>query len=103
MASVDGLGRFDCALAVDRIIPSYFCTRRSAALHDTPDAINNDRLFEFQDRDMVGNSHAADLLVQKFEGFRAGFALSACCGVEYREKVGDGVGRWAWAFPRCHQ
>ncbi|KAJ5271760.1 hypothetical protein N7497_003666 [Penicillium chrysogenum] len=38
------------------------------ALHDTPDAINNDRLFEFQDRDMVGNSHAADLLVQKYDG-----------------------------------
>jgi signal recognition particle subunit SRP72 len=43
MASVDGLGR-------------------------SPDAINNDRLFEFQDRDMVGNSHAADLLVQKYDG-----------------------------------
>ncbi|KAJ5196596.1 hypothetical protein N7449_007075 [Penicillium cf. viridicatum] len=38
------------------------------ALHDTPDATNNDRLFEFQDRDMVGNSHAADLLVQKYDG-----------------------------------
>jgi hypothetical protein len=51
MASVDGLGRFDCALAVDPYI-------LYKALHDTPDAINNDRLFEFQDRDMVGNSHA---------------------------------------------
>ena len=38
------------------------------ALHDTPDATNNDRLFEFQDRDVVGNSHAADLLVQKYDG-----------------------------------
>lgn len=38
------------------------------ALHDTPDGINNDRLFEFQDRDLVGNSHAADLLVQKYDG-----------------------------------
>ncbi|KAJ5164545.1 uncharacterized protein N7500_006375 [Penicillium coprophilum] len=38
------------------------------ALHDTPDATNNDRLFEFQDRDMIGNSHAADLLVQKYDG-----------------------------------
>ncbi|KAJ5927301.1 hypothetical protein N7516_009074 [Penicillium verrucosum] len=38
------------------------------ALHDTPDATNNDRLFEFQDRDLVGNSHAADLLVQKYDG-----------------------------------
>ncbi|KXG47973.1 Tetratricopeptide-like helical [Penicillium griseofulvum] len=38
------------------------------ALHDTPDATNNDRLFEFQDRDLIGNSHAADLLVQKYDG-----------------------------------
>lgn len=38
------------------------------ALHDTPDAINNDRLFEYQERDLIGNSHAADLLVQKYEG-----------------------------------
>ncbi|KAJ5515181.1 hypothetical protein N7527_006741 [Penicillium freii] len=38
------------------------------ALHDTPDATNNDRLFEFQDRDLLGNSHAADLLVQKYDG-----------------------------------
>ncbi|CAG8015774.1 unnamed protein product [Penicillium olsonii] len=38
------------------------------ALHDTPDATDNDRLFEFQDRDLVGNSHAADLLVQKYDG-----------------------------------
>ncbi|KAJ5427879.1 Tetratricopeptide-like helical [Penicillium cf. griseofulvum] len=33
-----------------------------------PDATNNDRLFEFQDRDLIGNSHAADLLVQKYDG-----------------------------------
>lgn len=38
------------------------------ALHDTPDSINNDRLFEFQDNILVGNSHAADLLVQKYDG-----------------------------------
>ncbi|KAG0156315.1 hypothetical protein PDIDSM_3492 [Penicillium digitatum] len=38
------------------------------ALHDTPDATDNDRLFEFQDRDLVGNSHAADLHVQKYDG-----------------------------------
>jgi len=38
------------------------------ALHDTPDATKNDRLFDFQDRDIVGNSHAADLLVQKYDG-----------------------------------
>ncbi|KAJ5319341.1 hypothetical protein MYU51_013399 [Penicillium brevicompactum] len=38
------------------------------AIHDTPDATDNDRLFDFQDRDLVGNSHAADLLVQKYDG-----------------------------------
>jgi signal recognition particle subunit SRP72 len=38
------------------------------ALHDTPDAINNDRLFEFQNNTLLGNSHAADLLVQKYDG-----------------------------------
>ncbi|KAJ5833021.1 hypothetical protein N7474_001332 [Penicillium riverlandense] len=38
------------------------------ALHDTPDAINNDRPFEFQNNILVGNSHAADLLVQKYDG-----------------------------------
>ncbi|KAJ5129343.1 Tetratricopeptide-like helical [Penicillium bovifimosum] len=38
------------------------------ALHATPDATNNDRLFEYQDRDLIGNSHAADLLVQKYDG-----------------------------------
>lgn len=38
------------------------------ALHNTPDATKNDRLFDFQDRDIVGNSHAADLLVQKYDG-----------------------------------
>ncbi|KAJ5583551.1 hypothetical protein N7535_002171 [Penicillium sp. DV-2018c] len=38
------------------------------ALHATPDATNNDRLFEYQERDLIGNSHAADLLVQKYDG-----------------------------------
>lgn len=38
------------------------------ALHETPDAIDNDRLFGFQDNALVGNSHAADLLVQKYDG-----------------------------------
>ncbi|KAJ5168926.1 uncharacterized protein N7482_004520 [Penicillium canariense] len=38
------------------------------ALHETPDAVNNDRLFAFQENALVGNSHAADLLVQKFDG-----------------------------------
>lgn len=38
------------------------------SLHETPDAINNDRLFDFQNNALVGNTHAADLLVQKYEG-----------------------------------
>ncbi|OOQ89984.1 putative signal recognition particle protein [Penicillium brasilianum] len=38
------------------------------ALHETPDSVNNDRLFDYQDNILVGNSHAADLLVQKYDG-----------------------------------
>lgn len=38
------------------------------SLHATPDAVNNDRLFDFQNNALVGNSHAADLLVQKYDG-----------------------------------
>ncbi|CEJ60787.1 Putative Signal recognition particle subunit SRP72 [Penicillium brasilianum] len=38
------------------------------ALHETPDSVNNDRLFDYQDSILVGNSHAADLLVQKYDG-----------------------------------
>ncbi|KAJ5669440.1 hypothetical protein N7462_010510 [Penicillium macrosclerotiorum] len=37
-------------------------------LRETPDAINNDRLFNFQDNILLGNSYAADLLVQKYDG-----------------------------------
>ena len=38
------------------------------SLHETPEAVDNDRLFAFQDNTLTGNSHAADLLVQKYEG-----------------------------------
>ncbi|KAF7712617.1 Uncharacterized protein PECH_003001 [Penicillium ucsense] len=38
------------------------------ALHETPESINNDRLFDFQNTILMGNSHATDLLVQKFDG-----------------------------------
>lgn len=38
------------------------------SLHETPEAVDNDRLFEFQDNALTGNSHAADLLVQKYDG-----------------------------------
>lgn len=38
------------------------------ALHETPDATNNDRLFDFQKNALVGNSYAVDLLVRKYDG-----------------------------------
>ncbi|KAJ5105313.1 hypothetical protein NUU61_002660 [Penicillium alfredii] len=56
------------------------------ALHETPDAINNDRLFDFQSHDLAGNSHAADLFVQKYDGMirstAKGLAQSPCPSVE---------------------
>ncbi|KAE8145734.1 hypothetical protein BDV25DRAFT_163965 [Aspergillus avenaceus] len=38
------------------------------SLHATPVSTNNDRLFEYQDNIITGNVHAADLLVQKYDG-----------------------------------
>jgi len=38
------------------------------ALHETPDAIDNDRLFDYQKNALNGNSYAGDLLVQKYDG-----------------------------------
>lgn len=38
------------------------------AFHETPSATNNDKLFEFQNNVLVGNSYAADLLVHKYDG-----------------------------------
>ncbi|RHZ65211.1 signal recognition particle subunit SRP72 [Aspergillus thermomutatus] len=38
------------------------------ALHQTPDSTDNDKLFDYQSNVMMGNSHAADLLVQKYDG-----------------------------------
>lgn len=37
-------------------------------LHETPPSSANDKLFDFQDNLVVGNSHAASLLVQKYDG-----------------------------------
>jgi signal recognition particle subunit SRP72 len=37
-------------------------------LHQTPDSTDNDKLFDYQNNVMMGNSHAADLLVQKYDG-----------------------------------
>ncbi|KAF4269024.1 hypothetical protein CNMCM8812_001656 [Aspergillus fumigatus] len=38
------------------------------ALRQTPDSTDNDKLFDYQNNVMMGNSHAADLLVQKYDG-----------------------------------
>ncbi|KAE8340878.1 hypothetical protein BDV24DRAFT_58538 [Aspergillus arachidicola] len=38
------------------------------SLHATPVSIDNDKLFDYQDNIVTGNVHAADLLVQKYDG-----------------------------------
>jgi signal recognition particle subunit SRP72 len=38
------------------------------SLHATPVSVDNDRLFDHQDNIVTGNVHAADLLVQKYDG-----------------------------------
>lgn len=38
------------------------------ALHETPDTTDNDKLFDFQNNPMIGNSYTASLLVQKYDG-----------------------------------
>ncbi|PWY87717.1 signal recognition particle protein [Aspergillus heteromorphus CBS 117.55] len=38
------------------------------ALHETPETPDSDKLFDYQDNITTGNSHAADLLVQKYDG-----------------------------------
>lgn len=63
--STKKIARNNIVLALPTAVNPYILYK---ALHDTPDATDNDRLFEFQDRDLVGNSHAADLLVQKYDG-----------------------------------
>lgn len=56
------------------------------ALHETPDAIDNDRLFAFQDNALTGNSHATNLLVQKYDGMirstAKGLSKSFCPSTE---------------------
>ncbi|KAJ5702041.1 hypothetical protein N7488_009589 [Penicillium malachiteum] len=56
------------------------------SLHETPEAVNNDRLFGFQDNTLLGNSHAADLLVQKYDGMirstAKGLSKSSCPSAE---------------------
>ncbi|KAL4803695.1 hypothetical protein BDV18DRAFT_144222 [Aspergillus unguis] len=38
------------------------------ALHEVPDSVDNDKLFDFQDNVITGNLHAVDLLVHKYDG-----------------------------------
>ncbi|KAJ5317136.1 hypothetical protein N7508_001644 [Penicillium antarcticum] len=63
--STKKIARNNIVLARQTVANPFFLFK---ALHETPDAIDNDRLFEFQDRDLVGNAHATDLLVQKYDG-----------------------------------
>jgi signal recognition particle subunit SRP72 len=37
-------------------------------LHETPDTTDNDKLFDFQNSPLVGNSFSSSLLVQKYDG-----------------------------------
>lgn len=37
-------------------------------MHETPDATDSDKLFDFQNHRVVGNSFSASLLVQKYDG-----------------------------------
>lgn len=37
-------------------------------LHETPNSITGDKLFDYQNNILMNNSHSADLLVQKYDG-----------------------------------
>ena len=63
--STKKIARNNIVLARPAAINPYILYK---SLHETPDAVNNDRLFDFQNNALVGNSHAADLLVQKYDG-----------------------------------
>lgn len=63
--STKKIARNNIVLARQTAVNPYILYK---ALHETPDAINNDRLFDFQNNALIGNSHAADLLVQKYDG-----------------------------------
>ncbi|KAJ6008302.1 hypothetical protein N7540_012278 [Penicillium herquei] len=63
--STKRIARNNIVLARQTAVNPYLLYK---SLHETPAAINNDRLFGFQDNTLLGNSHAADLLVQKYDG-----------------------------------
>ncbi|KAJ5155189.1 hypothetical protein N7492_007992 [Penicillium capsulatum] len=69
------IARNNIALARQAAINPYLLYK---AIHETPDATNNDRLFDFQSNALVGNAHAADLLALKYDGMirSTGKALS---------------------------
>jgi signal recognition particle subunit SRP72 len=61
------------------------------ALHQTPDSTDNDKLFDYQNNVMMGNSHAADLLVQKYDGIIRSaskvLSKSACPSLDARTNL----------------
>ncbi|KAJ5720634.1 uncharacterized protein N7483_008568 [Penicillium malachiteum] len=63
--STKRIARNNIVLARQTTVNPYLLYK---SLHETPEAINNDRLFAFQDNTLLGNSHAADLLAQKYDG-----------------------------------
>lgn len=63
--STKKIARNNIALARQATTNPYLLYK---AIHETPDATNNDRLFDFQSNALVGNAHAADILVQKYDG-----------------------------------
>ncbi|KAJ5539355.1 hypothetical protein N7513_007687 [Penicillium frequentans] len=63
--STKKIARNNIVLARQTTVNPYLLYK---ALHETPEATDNDRLFAFQDNALTGNSHATDLLVQKYDG-----------------------------------
>ncbi|KAJ5584287.1 uncharacterized protein N7459_004087 [Penicillium hispanicum] len=63
--STKKIARNNIVLARQTAVNPYILYK---SLHETPDAINNDRLFDFQNNTLLGNTHAAALLVQKYDG-----------------------------------
>ncbi|KAJ6010686.1 hypothetical protein N7451_002098 [Penicillium sp. IBT 35674x] len=81
--STKKIARNNIVLARQTTVNPYLLYK---ALHETPDAIDNDRLFAFQDNALTGNSHATDLLVQKYDGMirstAKGLSKSSCPSTE---------------------
>ncbi|KAJ5093264.1 hypothetical protein N7456_009125 [Penicillium angulare] len=63
--STKRVARNNIVLAQQTAVNPYILYK---SLHETPEAVDADRLFGFQDNALTGNSHAADLLVQKYDG-----------------------------------